>query len=135
MTARHVFGGTLAAAALAGCGTVVTSAPPKLDEQGLVYALPKGQVQVQAQRRRVEADEVDAAKNQVKGQIVLDLEDPGMRLMRLGTRALFGEKIIGVNEGLARIDGVTTDMVCDLAEEVLTSPAVEVVVGPSEEGA
>ena len=80
-------------------------------------------------------DEVEAAKNQVKGQIVLDLEDPGMRLMRLGTRALFGEKIIGLNEGLARIDGVTTDMVCDLAEEVLTSPAVEVVVGPSEEGA
>lgn len=80
-------------------------------------------------------DEVEAAKNQVKGQIVLDLEDPGMRLMRLGTRALFGEKIIGLNEGLARIDGVTTGEVCDLAEQVLTSPAVEVVVGPSEEGA
>ena len=79
------------------------------------------------------ADEVEAAKNQVKGQIVLDLEDPGMRLMRLGTRALFGEKIIGLNEGLARIEDVTTDQVCGLAEEVLTSPAVEVVVGPSEE--
>ena len=26
---------------------------------------------------------------------MLDLEDPGMRLMRLGTRALFGEKITG----------------------------------------
>ena len=81
------------------------------------------------------ADEVQAAKNQVKGQMVLDLEDPGMRLMRLGTRALFGEPIIGLSQGLARVDGVTTDEVCTLAEEVLTSPAVEVVVGPSEEDA
>ena len=63
---------------------------------------------------------------------MLDLEDPGMRLMRLGTRALFGEPIIGLNQGLARVDGVTTDEVCALADEVLTSPAVEVVVGPSE---
>ena len=48
----------------------------------------------------ISGDEVAAAKNQVKGQMVLDLEDPGMRLMRLGTRALFGEKITGLNEGL-----------------------------------
>ncbi|MEI2643974.1 MAG: hypothetical protein V9G10_17135 [Candidatus Nanopelagicales bacterium] len=38
-----------------------------------------------------------AAKNQVKGQMVLDLEDPGVRLMRLGVRALFDEPIIGLS--------------------------------------
>ena len=109
----------------AGC------APEKLDQTREVIEAVLREVASAG----LSADEVDAAKNQVKGQIVLDLEDPGMRLMRLGTRALFGEKIVGVNEGLARIDGVTTGEVCDLAEEVLTSPAVEVVVGPSEEGA
>ena len=109
----------------AGC------APEKLDQTREVIEAVLREVASAG----LSADEVDAAKNQVKGQIVLDLEDPGMRLMRLGTRALFGEKIVGVNEGLARIDGVTTGEVCDLAEQVLTSPAVEVVVGPSEEGA
>ena len=109
----------------AGC------APEKLDQTREVIEAVLREVASAG----LSADEVDAAKNQVKGQIVLDLEDPGMRLMRLGTRALFGEKIIGLNEGLARIDGVTTDEVCALAEEVLTSPAVEVVVGPTEEDA
>ncbi len=74
--------------------------------------------------------EVQAAKNQVKGQMVLDLEDPGMRLMRLGTRAMFGEKIIGLNEGLAKMDKVSARDVCALAAEVLSAPAVDVVVGP-----
>ncbi len=55
-----------------------------------------------------------------------------MRLMRLGTRALFGEPIIGLTEGLSRVDAVSTRDVCDLAEEILSLPAVEVVVGPSE---
>ena len=109
----------------AGC------APEKLDQTREVIEAVLREVASAG----LSSDEVEAAKNQVKGQIVLDLEDPGMRLMRLGTRALFGEKIIGLNEGLERIEAVTTDQVCDLAEEVLTSPAVEVVVGPSEESA
>lgn len=79
------------------------------------------------------ASEIRAAKNQVKGHMVLDLEDPGMRLMRLGTRAMFGERILGLNEGLARVDAVSVDDVCELAEEILSSPAVDVVVGPVEE--
>jgi predicted Zn-dependent peptidase len=77
--------------------------------------------------------EVDAAKNQVKGQMVLDLEDPGMRLMRLGTRALFGEKIIGLTEGLTKVSAVTTEQVCELAREILAQDAVEAIVGPVEE--
>jgi predicted Zn-dependent peptidase len=79
----------------------------------------------------ISEDEVRAAKNQVKGQMVLDLEDPGMRLMRLGTRALFGEKITGLTQGLARVDAVTRDEVAVLAEEILSGPPVTVVVGPS----
>ncbi len=79
----------------------------------------------------ISEEEVRAAKNQVKGQMVLDLEDPGMRLMRLGTRALFGEKITGLTQGLARVDAVTQNEVVALAEEILTGPPVTVVVGPT----
>jgi predicted Zn-dependent peptidase len=75
---------------------------------------------------------VDAAKNQVKGQMVLDLEDPGMRLMRLGTRALFDEKITGLNEGLAKVDAVSAHDVFAMAQDLLTAPAIDVAVGPAE---
>ena len=77
--------------------------------------------------------EVQAAKNQVKGQMVLDLEDPGIRLMRLGTRALFDDDIIGLTEGLAKVSAVTTQQVCELAQDLLAQNAVETVVGPVEE--
>ncbi len=69
----------------AGC------APEKLDQTREVIEAVLREVASAS----LSADEVEAAKNQVKGQMVLDLEDPGMRLMRLGTRALFGEPIIG----------------------------------------
>ncbi|MBK9436205.1 MAG: insulinase family protein [Micrococcales bacterium] len=78
----------------------------------------------------ISEEEVAAAKNQVKGQMVLDLEDPGMRLMRLGTRALFGERIIALNEGLKKVEAVSAVEVTDLAQEILSGPAVDVVVGP-----
>jgi predicted Zn-dependent peptidase len=106
----------------AGC------APDKLDQTREVIDA----VLREAAASGLDDAEVKAAKNQVKGQMVLDLEDPGMRLMRLGTRALFGEKIIGLTEGLAKVDAVRADEVCALAAEVLTSPSVEVVVGPEE---
>lgn len=78
-------------------------------------------------------DEISAAKNQVKGQMVLDLEDPGMRLMRLGTRALFDEEIVGLNEGLARVDRVDAVGVAEVAAAILDNPVVETSVGPEEE--
>ena len=63
--------------------------------------------------------------------MVLDLEDPGMRPMRLGTRALFCEKIISSNEGSAKVAAVKTcAVVCDLAQTVLDAPAIDVAVGP-----
>jgi hypothetical protein len=65
MSARVTLASGAAVAMLAGCGTVVTSVPSRNDSQGLVYALPKGQVQVLAQRKRVEADEVAAAKKRL----------------------------------------------------------------------
>ena len=73
--------------------------------------------------------ELASAKNQVKGQMVLDLEDPGVRLMRLGVRALFDEPIIGLSEGLAAVDSVRKAEVEALAEEILQGPAVDVTVG------
>ncbi|HPQ85584.1 MAG TPA: pitrilysin family protein [Actinomycetota bacterium] len=105
----------------AGC------APEKLDQTREVIDA----VLHEARTTGISAEEVASAKNQVKGQMVLDLEDPGMRLMRLGTRALFDEKIVALNEGLLRVGAVTPAEVSELAEEILSGPVVDVVVGPS----
>lgn len=104
----------------AGC------APEKLDQTREVIDA----VLHEARTAGISKEEVASAKNQVKGQMVLDLEDPGMRLMRLGTRAVFGEKILALNEGLARVEAVNADQVTDLAQEFLSGPFVDVVVGP-----
>lgn len=104
----------------AGC------APEKLDQTREVIDA----VMHEARTAGISEEEVAAAKNQVKGQMVLDLEDPGMRLMRLGTRALFGERIIALNEGLKKVEAVSAVEVTDLAQEILSGPAVDVVVGP-----
>ena len=52
----------LALMALGGCGTVVRSVPPGADAMGLVYALPKGQVEVVFSRHFVEGEEVETAR-------------------------------------------------------------------------
>ena len=106
----------------AGC------APEKLDQTREVIAA----VLNEAAHAGFGAEEIELAKNQVKGQMVLDMEDPGMRSMRLGTRALFDEPIISMSEGLERVDAVTQDQVCDVAAEILSGPAVETLVGPVE---
>jgi predicted Zn-dependent peptidase len=105
----------------AGC------APEKLDQTLEVIDAVLHEVRTAG----ISADEIEAAKNQVKGQMVLDLEDPGMRLMRLGTRAVFDEKVIGLTEGLARVDAVRASDVASLAAETLAGPPVTVVVGPA----
>jgi len=106
----------------AGC------APEKLDQTREVIDAVLHEVVTAG----ISSAEVDAAKNQVKGQMVLDLEDPGMRLMRLGTRALFDEKITGLNEGLAKVDAVSAHDVFAMAQDLLTAPAIDVAVGPAE---
>jgi predicted Zn-dependent peptidase len=106
----------------AGC------APEKLDQTREVIDAVLHEVVTAG----ISSAEVEAAKNQVKGQMVLDLEDPGMRLMRLGTRALFDEKITGLNEGLAKVDAVSAHDVFAMAQDLLTAPAIDVAVGPAE---
>lgn len=109
-------------------GVHVGCAPEKLDQSREVIDSVLHEVATAG----LPDEEVEAAKGQVKGQMVLDLEDPGMRLMRLGTRALFDEPIRSLNEVLAKVDAVSAADVCGLAGEILDGPVVDVVVGPRE---
>ncbi len=65
------------------------------------------------------APELEDAKGQVKGQMVLGLESPGGRLHRLAMQALNEEPRRTVDELVARIDAVTTDQIEAVAAEWL----------------
>ncbi|HUG41444.1 MAG TPA: pitrilysin family protein [Longimicrobiales bacterium] len=65
------------------------------------------------------AEELEDAKGQVKGQMVLGLESPGGRLYRLALQELYGEPYRGVDELTARIDAVTMDEIGEVAGEFL----------------
>jgi len=66
-------------------------------------------------RDGLSAEELDDAKGQVRGQVVLSLESSGARLSRLAGTELYGEPFRSVEEVLALVDAVTQDDVAALA--------------------
>jgi predicted Zn-dependent peptidase len=77
--------------------------------------------------------ELDRGKGQVRGSIVLGLEDPSSRMSRLGKSELVYPRLEPVDEVIAAIDGVTHDDVRAVATEVLTRPKALAVVGPFDD--
>jgi predicted Zn-dependent peptidase len=77
--------------------------------------------------------ELDRGKGQVRGGIVLSLEDPSSRMTRLGKAELVYPGLEPVDEILAAIDAVTHDDIKAIATEVLTRPKVLAVVGPYDD--
>jgi predicted Zn-dependent peptidase len=78
------------------------------------------------------AAEVARAKGQLRGGLVLGLEDTASRMSRLGKNELNYGGYLSVSETVARIDAVTTSEVATLARALLRShgPAAAAVVGP-----
>jgi predicted Zn-dependent peptidase len=74
--------------------------------------------------------ELDRGKGQLRGQIVLGLEDPSSRMSRLGKSELVYPRLEPVDEVLAEIGAVTHDQVRAVATEVLARPKALAVVGP-----
>lgn len=62
------------------------------------------------------ADELEQAKQQLKGQVMLSLESTGARLYRLTAFALHDEPWLGLDDLLARVDAVSVDEVAELAD-------------------
>jgi len=79
--------------------------------------------------------ELDRGKGQMRGSTVLGLEDPSSRMSRLGKSELVYPRLEPVDDILAKIEAVTQDDVCEVAELVLGQPKVLAVVGPFDEDA
>ncbi len=78
----------------------------------------------------VTVEEVERGKGQLKGGLVLGLEDSASRMSRLGKAELVYDELLSIDEVIARIDAVTHEDVCALAAELFTQPEVLAVVGP-----
>jgi predicted Zn-dependent peptidase len=78
-------------------------------------------------------DEMDRGKGQLRGSIVLGLEDPSSRMSRLGKAELVYPRLEPVDEILAAIDAVTHEDVRQVAAAVLDQPKALAVVGPFDD--
>jgi predicted Zn-dependent peptidase len=110
-------------------GIYVGCLPSKADE---VLAICTEEVD------RVVADgltdaELARGKGQVRGSIVLGLEDPSSRMSRLGKSELVYPRLEPVDEVLTAIESVTHDDVRAIATEILTRPKALAVVGPFDD--
>ncbi len=96
----------------AGVGGVYVGTRPATEERAVEA------VRVELERVAAEGlprEELEQAKQQVKGQVMLSLESTSARLYRLTAFALHDEPFLGLDELLAHLDAVTGDEVADLA--------------------
>jgi predicted Zn-dependent peptidase len=81
----------------------------------------------------LDAEELERGKGQLRGGLVLGLEDTGSRMSRLGKSELVYGELMTVDEILGHIDAVTPDDVQAVAHEVLRGPLALAAIGPYDD--
>ncbi|WP_344866181.1 pitrilysin family protein [Planomonospora alba] len=81
----------------------------------------------------ISEEEIVRGKGQMRGGLVLGLEDTGSRMSRIGKGELVYDEFLSVDEVLARIEAVTPEDVSAVARDVLTRPKTLAVIGPYED--
>jgi predicted Zn-dependent peptidase len=81
----------------------------------------------------ITAEEVARSRGQLRGGLVLGLEDTGSRMSRLGKSELSYGEYLPVREVLDRIDAVDETQVRDVAAELFSQETCLAVVGPYRE--
>jgi predicted Zn-dependent peptidase len=82
----------------------------------------------------VSAEELERAKDNVKGRIVLALESTSARMDRLGSAVLAGMPILELDETIERIEAVDGEAVAALAAELLAPERLSAAaIGPDED--
>jgi predicted Zn-dependent peptidase len=82
----------------------------------------------------VSAEELERAKEHVKGRLVLGMEATGARMSRLARAALFGLPLLSLDQMLERIAEVSADDVAELGAELYDPERLSTAcIGPDEE--
>ncbi|MHA6625999.1 M16 family metallopeptidase [Pseudonocardia sichuanensis] len=109
----------------AGC------APERLDEVVAVVRAVLAEVAVDG----LTPAEVTRAQGNLRGGLVLGLEDTPSRMNRIGRSELDHGRQRTITESLDRIAVVTPEQVAELARELLAAPLTAAVVGPYDDEA
>ena len=80
----------------------------------------------------ITADELERGKGQLRGGLVLSLEDSGSRMSRIAKAELLYDELPSLDEVIRRIDAVTIDEVQILATELFNQPETLAIAGPFE---
>ncbi len=75
--------------------------------------------------------ELVRAQGQIRGGMVLGLEDSGSRMSRLGKAELVYDELLSLEEIIARLEAVTAEQVRELAAELFTGPEILAIVAPA----
>jgi predicted Zn-dependent peptidase len=79
------------------------------------------------------AGELERAKENIKGRLLLSLESTSSRMTRLGKATVTGTELVPLEETIRRLDAVTPDDVAALAREFLAPASLSVAgIGPSQ---
>jgi predicted Zn-dependent peptidase len=82
----------------------------------------------------VRADELDRAKENLKGRLLLSMESTSNRMSRLGKALVTETELLSVDELVERIDAVSAGDVAELAAELLAPERLSAAaIGPSQE--
>ena len=76
------------------------------------------------------SEELERGKGQLRGGLVLGLEDPGARMSRVAKAEMLYDELPSIDEVIRRIDAVTLEDVQLLAKELFSQPETLAVVGP-----
>jgi predicted Zn-dependent peptidase len=108
-------------------GVSVGCLPNKLDDVLAVVRTELSRVAAHG----ITEEELVRGKGQLRGGLVLGLEDSGSRMSRIGKAELVHDELLGIGEVMDRIDGVSLDEVRDVAAQVFGKPEILAIVGPS----
>ncbi|MDQ1668691.1 MAG: hypothetical protein QOE40_752 [Actinomycetota bacterium] len=110
-------------------GVYAGCVPRKVDD---VLAICREELQKVADHG-INLDELDRGKGQLRGSLVLGLEDTGSRMSRIGKAELVYGELLSVDHIINRINDVTLDDVSAVAADVLAARPTLAVVGPFDE--
>ena len=79
----------------------------------------------------ITAEELARGQGQLRGGLVLGLEDTGSRMSRLGKAELVHDELLTIDEVIARIDAVTLEDVREVAADLFARPEILALVGPA----
>ncbi len=107
-------------------GVSVGCLPNKLDEVLAVVRTELSRVAAHG----ISEEELVRGKGQLRGGLVLGLEDSGSRMSRIGKAELVHDELLGIGAVMDRIGSVTLDEIQSVAKQVFGKPEILAVVGP-----